>query len=260
MDSGRSARSTPIAAPPRDPTVIRPRPAVALVASPQAPSGMKVLGLPAEAGGAIRGPASPARVRSATVSGTKFSARSISISSGCRCSITLVSHSPPWMPWRFSGQIEQLVHVDQPRPHRQVTANMSSFTRSSRQTMSITCGWPPCEIQEQDLAAAGAMDALAEFEYQTRPSVSCDNVRVPGKARCSSDFPIGIIRQHQCHAVGRHQLHRPRDDARVDRRVDPNRQMRARAVRPHRPAGSQPPAPDQDRRSPGSSDPTTNAT
>ena len=67
---------------------------------------------------------------------------------------------------------------------------------------------------------------LSAISYQIRPSVSYDTVSVPGNARCSSDFPYGIIGSTSA-GVARHQFDGAGDDAGINRGVDPDRKMRA---------------------------------
>ncbi len=95
------------------------------------------------------------------------------------------------MPCRFSAASNSpFMSIN--RGHITFTANMPSLTRKSRQTISSSCGWPPCEFRNRILRMP-ARYTLSPSSYQTRPKVSCDKVSVPGKAKCSSDFPTGII-------------------------------------------------------------------
>ena len=121
--------------------------------------------------------------------------------------------------------VEQRVHVDQPRPHcryREHAELDAQIAANDLEQLRLTA----VRVEKQHFANAGAMHAFAELEPDP-----CQ--RFVGQSQCAreSEVLVGLAdghhRQHQRGAVGRHQFDRARDDAGIDRRIDPDRQMRA---------------------------------
>jgi hypothetical protein len=153
--------------------------------------------------------------------------------------------------------VEQPIHVDQPRPHhadREHAELDAQIAADDLQQLRLAA----MRVQEQDLADAGAMHAFADFV----PDPAKGLVRQGQRAR-KRQMLVGLSdrqhRKHQGGAIRRHQFHRPRHDAGIDRGVDPDRQMRSvlfdgtdRKDRDHA-------LRIETRESPASSDPTTNA-
>ena len=129
------------------------------------------------------------------------------------------------MPCLFSCGVEQIALCRSAAATSRDTANMPSLTRKSRQTMSSSCGWPPWELKNRILRKP-ARCTLSPSSNQTRPSVSCDRVKRAGKSEVLVGLADRHHRQHQRRTIRRHQLDRARDDAGIDRGIDPDRQMR----------------------------------
>ena len=199
----------------------------------------------------------------------------MSTRSGRKCSISEVSTSPPWMPWRSSSS----VYMPAGRPKRcqlVFTASILWRTRSSRRDDAHDLLVAAMRIDEDELAHAGAGDRRAELgpglDQRRWPEASaCPahadarwTCRPPGPAGCGCrDRRAGMrdhLVQHALHdrGVGRHRQMRPvlldrRDRQDGDRRLGidrgifggavvapPARVLRLAARRISRPAADRP--------------------
>ena len=126
-------------------------------------------------------------VRRAQRSRRNSAALDMSTSSGRKWSISEVSTSPPWMPWRSSSS--EYIPCGRPKRCQLVlTASMPNFTRSSRVTMPMISSLPPCDLTTTIFfMPARATDAPSSV--QASISVFAGSVNVPGARRCSLDFP-----------------------------------------------------------------------
>ena len=106
------------------------------------------------------------------------------------------------------------------------TANMPSSTRSSRQTISMTWGWPPCEFQKTIFRTPARQALLATLEPDAGQHVVWHAQRA-GKGEVLVGFADRQGRQDQRRQIVRHQGDGTLDDAGIDGRVDPHRKMRA---------------------------------
>ena len=220
-----TSRSRSMNAPRRCSAQASPFSAVALEASPAAPSSVQVARHPAEADrlGDAQTASSPARSTTAALSkllGVLHVARSC----GLNASISEVSTSPPWMPCARSSA-ENMPSGRPSRCQAACTASMRCLTRNSRATMSMTGTLPPCEFMKISLRQP-ARATLSPISVQARMIVSSEKVSVPGYSMCSLDLPIawtGRIQHRQIAGVARD---RPGQIALVDERIDADRQMR----------------------------------
>ena len=148
----------------------------------------------------------------------------MSTRSGRKCSISDVSTSPPWMPWRSSSSL----YMPAGRPKRcqlVFTASILWRTRSSRLTMPMISSLPPCELTNTILLHAGARDRRAELgpgfdqrcgRQRQRARRMQMLVRLADRLD-RQDADVEVVGQDGDHLV-QHALH--------DRRVGRDRQMR----------------------------------
>ena len=169
-------------------THISPFSLVAFAASPVAPLGFRSCA-------SHPNPTPPSGVRCSNVASMrspaerKFSARAMFTSLGWRCSMTLVSTSPPCSPC-FSSVSEKSPSGRPKENQSHVTTSIPRRLRRSLATTSAICGWPPWELKSTSLRTpARATDS--PMSVQTAVSVEALREMVPAKSSCSTDLPYG---------------------------------------------------------------------
>ena len=122
-----------------------------------------------------------------SVSERKWRACCICTECGASASITEVSRSPAWMPWRSSCSVN--IPGGRPSVYQFAATTIIAWrSRRSRVTMSITFICPPWALKNTSLRTP-ARATLAPMSIHSAISVCADSVTVPGYSECSLLLP-----------------------------------------------------------------------
>ena len=95
---------------------------------------------------------------------------------------------PRWMPCR-NPIVENMLSGMPMLNHAALATSIACRVRSSHATISITCGWPPCETS-RIIRQTPARCTLSPSSIGETTSVSHDRLSVPGNATCSPLLPM----------------------------------------------------------------------